>query len=80
MSDIVPDLGVAVSCSIIVRDDLVVGGQAIIVCILWGGLVVVRTSLCLLLPATCQLDALLARIRHEVLLVGRHRTRLRRIW
>ena len=72
MSGIVPRFGVAISRSIIVRDDLVVGGQAIVVGILWRCLVVVRTGLRLLLTTTSQLDALLAGVGDKVLLVGRH--------
>ena len=60
VSGIVPRFGVAISRSVIVRDDLVVGRQAVVVGILWRCLVVVRTGLRLLLMTTSQLDALLA--------------------
>ena len=72
MSGIVPRFGVAISRSVIVRDDLVVWRQAVVVGILWRGLVVVWTGLCLLLTTTSQLDALLAGVSDKVLLVGRH--------
>ena len=72
MSDIVPSFGVAVSRSVVVRDNLVVRRQAIVVGILWRGLVVVWTGLRLLLTTTSQLDALLAWIGDEILLVSWH--------
>ena len=72
MSGIVPRFGVAISRSVIVRNDLVVWRQAVVVGILWRGLVVVWTGLRLLLTTTSQLDALLAWIGDEILLVSWH--------
>ena len=72
MSGIVPRFGVAISRSVIVRDDLVVWRQAVVVGILWRCLVVVRTGLRLLLTTASQLYALLAGVSDKVLLVGRH--------
>ena len=72
MSGIVPRFGVAISRSVIVRNDLVVWRQAVVVGILWRGLVVVWTGLRLLLTTTSQLDALLAGVSDKVLLVCWH--------
>ena len=72
MSGIVPRFGVAISRSVIVRNDLVVWRQAVVVGILWRGRVVVWTGLRLLLTTTSQLDALLAWIGDEILLVSWH--------
>ena len=72
MCDVVPRFGVAVGTSIVVGNHLIVRRKAIVLSILWGGFVVGRTGLSLLLAATSQLYALLTWIRGEVLVISRH--------
>ena len=69
-------LRMAVGASIVVRNDLVVRRQPIVLRILRRRTVVARTGVCALLVAASEFDAVLRGISCEVLMLSRHRSRL----